>query len=144
VAYIEGDCGVISSALSTGIQLQSMASLCARSVFLLENSAVKFKWCGETKQIHDIKKKKSKENFITSIMSQDPTQYFEYCNMLPLTFGYIVQAIRQHISHSSTVFQKTIFGRKFVTLRSVRHAFHLIHFISVIEPVWFTGRRQKF
>jgi len=51
--------------------------------------------------------------------------------MLPLTFDYIVQAIRQHISHSSTVFQKTISleERQFVTLRSVQHAFHLIHFI---------------
>jgi len=62
---------------------------CVRGVFLLENSALKFKWCGETKQIHDIKKK-SKENFITSIMSQDLTQCFEYCNMLPLTFDHIV------------------------------------------------------
>jgi len=39
--------------------------------------------------------------------------------MSPSTFDYIVQAIRQHISHISTNFQKTISveERLFVTLR---------------------------
>jgi hypothetical protein len=54
------------------------------------------------------------------------------------TAHYIQQAI-QHISHSSTNFQKTMsFEVKlFVTLRSVRHATHLTHFIQFCDRASF-------
>jgi len=50
------------------------------------------------------------------------------------TFDYIQQAI-QHISQSSTNFQKTLSleVRLFVTLLKVQHATHLTRFIQ-IEP----------
>jgi len=52
-------------------------------------------------------------------LRKDSTKFFEYCRMLPSAFDYIVRAIRQHISHISTNFQKTISveERLFVTLR---------------------------
>ena len=52
--------------------------------------------------------------------------------MSPSTFDYIVQAIRQHISHISTNFHKTISveERLFVTMRCVQSATHLTHFIQ--------------
>jgi len=52
--------------------------------------------------------------------------------MLPSAFDYIMQAIQEHISHSSTNFQKTMSleERLFVTLRKVRHATHLTRFIN--------------
>ena len=52
-------------------------------------------------------------------LRKDPTQCSEYYRTLPATFDYIEQAIQQHISHSSTNFQRTISleERLFVTLR---------------------------
>jgi hypothetical protein len=52
-------------------------------------------------------------------LRKDPTQCSEYCRKLPSTFDYIVQAIQQHISQSSTNFQKTIYleVRLFVILQ---------------------------
>jgi hypothetical protein len=40
-------------------------------------------------------------------LRKDSTEYFEYCRMSPSTFDYIVQAIRQHISHISTNLQNS-------------------------------------
>ena len=53
--------------------------------------------------------------------------------MLPSTFDYTMQAIRQHISHISTNFQKTISveERLFVKPRSVQNATHLTHYIQL-------------
>jgi hypothetical protein len=51
-------------------------------------------------------------------LRKNPNQCSEYCRTLHSTFDYTQQAI-QHISHSSTNFQKTISleERLFVTLR---------------------------
>ena len=48
-------------------------------------------------------------------LRKDSTKFFEYSRTMPSTFDYIVQAIGQHISHTSTHFQKKNFcGRKTV------------------------------
>jgi hypothetical protein len=62
----------------------------------------------------------SKEEFyhLHNELRKSPTQCSEYCRTLPSIFYCMQQAI-QHISHSSTDFQKTIFLEVglFVTLR---------------------------
>jgi hypothetical protein len=89
-----------------------MASLRARSLFLLENSALKFYLSGvERRSKHDIFQSRyqlGEFRHLYNKLRKDSTKYFEYCRMSPSTFDYIVQAIRQHISHISTNFQKII------------------------------------
>jgi len=100
-----------------------MASLTARSLFLLEKSALKFDLNGvERRSKHDIFKSRyqlGEFHHLYDELRKDSTKFFEYCRMSPSTFDYIVQAIRQHISRISTNFQKTISveERLFVTLR---------------------------
>jgi len=98
------------------------ASVSARSLFLLENSALKFDLSGVGRRSkHDILQSRyqlGEFHHLYNDLRKDSTNFFEYCRMSPLTFDYIVQAIRQHISHISTNFQKTIsMERLFVTLR---------------------------
>jgi hypothetical protein len=100
-----------------------MALRKARSLFLLENSALKFDLSGvERRSKHDIFKNRyqlGEFHHLYNELRTDCTKFFEYCRMSPATFDYIVQAIRQHIPHISTNFQKTITveERLFVTLR---------------------------
>jgi len=100
-----------------------MALLKARSLFLLENSALKFDLSGVGRRSkHDIFQSRyqlGEFHHLYNELRKDSTKLFEYCRMSPSTFDYIVQAIRQHILHISTNFQKTISveERRFVTLR---------------------------
>jgi hypothetical protein len=100
-----------------------MASLWGRSLFLLENSALKFDSSGvERRSKHDIFQSRYQLGEFHHLYDEprkDSTKFFEYCSMSPSGFDYIVQAIQQHISHISTNFQKTISleERLFVTLR---------------------------
>jgi len=100
-----------------------MASLRARSLFLLENSALKFDLSGvERRSKHDIFQSRNQLGEFRHLYNElrkNSTKFFECRRMLPSTFDYVVQAIRQHISHISTNFQKTISveERLFVTLR---------------------------
>jgi len=100
-----------------------MASLRARSLFLLENSALKFDLSGvERRSKHDIFQSRyqlGEFHRLCNELRKDSTKFFEYCRMTPSAFDYILQALRLHISHISTNFQKTISveERLFVTLR---------------------------
>jgi hypothetical protein len=100
-----------------------MALLRAHSLFLLENSALKFDSSGvERRSKHDIFKSRNQLgefHHLYNELRKDSTKFFEYCRMSPSTFDYIVQAIRKHISHVSTNFQKTIpmEERLFVTMK---------------------------
>ena len=89
-----------------------MASLRARSLFLVENSALKFDSSGvERRSKRDIFQSRyqlGEFHRLCDELRKDSTKFFEYCRMSPSTFDYIVQATRQHISHNSTNFQKTI------------------------------------
>ena len=102
-----------------------MASLRARSLFLLDSSAVKFDLSGvDRRSKHDVFKGRyqlGEFHHLHNEPRKDPTVCFEQCNLLPSAFNYIGQDIQQHISHSSVNFQKTIplEERLFVTLRSV-------------------------
>ena len=85
-----------SSVLSRGIQLQPMASLSAQNLFLLENSALKFDyvvWRGEanTRVIFISRYQLRKFNYLHNETSKDYTQCFEYGNLLPSIFDYIVR-----------------------------------------------------
>ena len=107
-----------------------------RGLFLLENSALKFDSSGmEGRNKHDIFKSQyqlGEFHHLYNELRNYSTKFFEYCKMSPSTFDYIVQAIRQYISHISTNFQRTISveERLFVTLRQVQHATHLTYFIQ--------------
>ena len=100
-----------------------MASLRARSLFLRENNALKFDSSGvKRRSKHDIFQSRyqlGEFHHLYDELRKDSTKLFEYCRMSPSTFDYIVQAIRQPISHISTHFKKTISleERLFVTLR---------------------------
>jgi hypothetical protein len=100
-----------------------MVSLRARSLFLLEDSALKCDVSGvQRRSKHGIFKSQyqlGEFHHLHNELRKDSTKFFEYCRMLPSTFDYIVQAVRQHISHISINFQKTISleERLFVTLR---------------------------
>jgi len=100
-----------------------MASLRARSLFLLEKSALKFDLIGVARRSkHDIFQSQyqlGEFHHLYNELRKDSTNFFEYCRMSPSTFDCIVQAMRQHISHISTNFQKTIpvEEKLFVTLR---------------------------
>jgi hypothetical protein len=78
-----------------------MASLRARSLFLLENSALKFESSGvERRDKRDIFQswyQLGEFHHLYDKLWKDSTKFFEYCRMSPSTFDYIVQAIRQHI-----------------------------------------------
>ena len=96
-----------------------MASLRARSLFLLENNALKFDSSGvDRRSKHDIFQSRYQLGEFHHLYDE-LRSHLEYCRMSPSTFDYIVQAIRQPISHISTHFQKTISleERLFVTLR---------------------------
>ena len=90
----------------------TMASLRTRNLFLLENSAFNFDWSGvERRSKHGIFQSRyqlGEFNHLYNELRKNSNKFFEYCRMSPLTFDYIVQALRQHISHISTNFQKTI------------------------------------
>jgi hypothetical protein len=100
-----------------------MSSLRVRSLFMLENSALKFDLCGVARQSkHDIfqsQYESGESHHLYNELRKDPTKFFEYCRMSPSIFYYIVQPIQQPISHISTDFQKTISveERLYVTLR---------------------------
>jgi hypothetical protein len=98
-----------------------MASLRARCLFLLENSALKFDLSGMERQSkHDIFKsgyQLGEFHHLYNELQKDSTKFFEYCRMSPSAFDYIVQAIRQHISHLNKFSENNIHGRKTVTLR---------------------------
>jgi len=98
-----------------------MVSMRARSLFLLENSALKFDLSGvERRSKHDIFQSRYQLGEFHHLYNDlDSTKFFDYCRMSPSAFDYIVQTIRHHISHISTNFQKTIsVGESlFVTLR---------------------------
>jgi hypothetical protein len=100
-----------------------MASLRAHSLFLLENSALKFDLGGvERRSKHDTFQSRyqlGEFHHLYNELRKDFTKFFEYCRMSPSAFDYIVQTIRQHISRISTNFQKTISveERLFVTLK---------------------------
>jgi hypothetical protein len=74
-----------------------MASLRARSLFLLENSALKFDLSGVERQSkHDIFKSRYQLGEFHNLYNElrkDSTKFSEYCKMSPSTFDYIVQAI---------------------------------------------------
>jgi hypothetical protein len=101
----------------------TMASVRARSLFLLENNAFKFDGSGvERRSKHDMFQSRyqlGEFHHLYNELREDYIKFFEYCRMSPSTFDYTVQAIRQHISHISMNFQKTISveERLFVTLR---------------------------
>jgi hypothetical protein len=123
----------------------TITSLTVRNLFLLENSVLTFDGiCVGRRSKHDIFQSQYQLRGILSLHNEirkSPTQCSEYCRTLPCIFDYIQQVI-QHISHSSTSFQKkkSLEEILFVTLRSVRHATHITHLvIYVIEPVWLTG-----
>jgi hypothetical protein len=86
----------------------TMASLRARSLFLLENSALKFDLSGvERRSKHDIFKSRyqlGEFHHLCNELRKDSTKLSEYCRMSPSAFDYIVQAIRKHISHISKKF----------------------------------------
>jgi hypothetical protein len=88
-----------------------MASLRTRNLFLLENSALKFDSSGvERRSKHSIFKSRfqlGEFHLPYNELRKDSTEFFEYCRMSPSAFDYIVQAIRQHISHISTNFQNS-------------------------------------
>jgi hypothetical protein len=74
-----------------------MTSLRARSLFLLENCALKFDLCGVERQSkHDIFQSRYQlggfHHFYNELR-KDSTKFFEYCRMLPSAFEYTVQAI---------------------------------------------------
>jgi len=99
-----------------------MASLRACNLFLLENRALKFDFSGvEAKKTCIFQSRYQLVEFhhLYNELRKDSTKFFEYCRMSPSTLDYIVQAIRQHMSHISINFQKTISleERLFVTLR---------------------------
>jgi len=100
-----------------------MASLRARSLFLLENCALKFDLYGVERQSkHDVFQSRyqlGEFHHLCNELRKDSTKFFEYCRMLPSAFDYTVQAIQQPISHISTSFQTTVSmeERLFVTLR---------------------------
>jgi len=100
-----------------------MASMRGRNLFLLENSALTFDLSGMGRRSkHDTLQSRyqlGEFHHLYNDLRKDSTKCFEYCPMSPSSFDYIVQAIRQHISHISTIFQKTISveERLFVTLR---------------------------
>jgi hypothetical protein len=97
----------------------TMVSLKARSLFLLEKSALKLDLSGvERQRKHDIFKCRYQLGEFHHLYNES-TKFFQYCRMSPSTFDYIVQAIWQHISHNSTNFQRTtsMEERLFVTLR---------------------------
>jgi len=112
-----------------------MASMRARSPFLLENSALKFDLSGVGRRSkHDILQsfyQLGEFHHLYNDLRKDSTKFFEYCRMSPSTFDYIVQATRQYISHISTNFQKTISVEEaqFVTLMYLQRTTHLKHFI---------------
>jgi hypothetical protein len=89
----------------------TMARRRARSLFLLENSALKFDLSGVVRRSkHDIFKSRYQLggfHHLYNELRKDCTKFFEYCRRSHATFDYIGQAIRQHISHISTNFQKT-------------------------------------
>jgi len=114
----------------------TITSLTARNLILLENSVLKFDGSGVGRRSkHDIFQSRY---LIRGILSphnekkESPTQCSEYCRTLLSIFDYTQQAI-QHISHTSTNFQKKISLEEilFVTLQSFRHAAHLTHFIHL-------------
>ena len=100
-----------------------MTSMRARSLFLLENTALKCDLSGVGRRSkHDILQSRyqlGEFHHLYNDLRKDSTKFFEYCRKSPSTFDYIVQAIRQYISHISTNFQKTISVEEklFVTLR---------------------------
>jgi hypothetical protein len=100
-----------------------MAPVSACSLFLLKNSALIFDLSGvESRSKHAIFQSRyqlGEFHHLYNELRKDSTKFFEYCRMSPSTFDYVVQAIRQHISHISTNFQKTISveERLFVELR---------------------------
>ena len=73
-----------------------MASLRARSLFLLENSALKFDSSGvERRSKHEIFQSPyqlREFHHLYDELREDSTKFFEYCRMSPSTFDYIVQA----------------------------------------------------
>ena len=76
---------------------------------LLGNSVLKFDLSGvERRNKHDIFQSRyqlGEFHHLYDELRKDYTKFFEYCRMSPSTYDYIVQAIRQHISHISTNFQ---------------------------------------
>ena len=112
-----------------------MASIRARSLFLLENTALKCDLSGVGRRSkHDILQslyQLGEFYHLYNDLRKDSTTFFEYCRMSPSTFDYIKQAIRQYISHISTNFQKTISveERLFVTLRlsPICYTFKTLH-----------------
>jgi hypothetical protein len=99
------------------------ASLRARILFLLENNALTFDLSGvERRSKHDIFKSRyqlGEFHHLYNELRKDSTKFFECCRMSPSQFDCTVQALRQHISHIATNFQKTIpvEEKLFVTLR---------------------------
>ena len=87
-----------------------MASLRARSLFLLENSALKFDLSGVGRgSKHDIFQSRyqlGEFHHFYNELRKDATKFFEYCRMSPSAFDCTVQATRQRISHISTNFQE--------------------------------------
>jgi hypothetical protein len=81
----------------------TMASLRVRSLFLLENSALKFDGSGVGRRSqHDIFQSRYQLRgfyHLHNELRKNPTQCFEHCRTLPSTFDYIQRAI-QHIIYS--------------------------------------------
>ena len=123
-----------------------MALLTASNLFLREKSALKFDGSGVGRQskhyIFQSRYQLGEFYHLYNEPRKDSTKFFEYCRMSPSTFDCIVQAIRQHISHISTNFQKTVSGKKKdcdTEIIPTCYTFNTL-FSSVMEPVWFTGR----
>ena len=74
-----------------------MVSLRVFNPFLLENSSLKFDSSGVERQSkHDIFKswyQLREFHHHCNELRKDPIKCFEYCNLLPSTFDYIVHAI---------------------------------------------------
>jgi len=114
----------------------AMATLRARNLFLLENSSLKFDGSGvERRCKHDIFQSRYRLGVFDHLhneLRKDSTKFFWVLQNVAFSIWLYRAGYWQHISHSSTNFQKTISveERLFVTLRQVQHATHLTRFIQ--------------
>ena len=111
-------CGQLALSCPTWLWLASstMASLPARNLFLLEHSALKFDLSGVVRRSkQDIFKSRyelGEFHHLYNELRKDPTKCFEYCNMLPSTLDYIVQAIQHTFHTAQQIFRKQYLQKK--------------------------------